>query len=136
MIKRSGKPIAVIMSVSDYEDMENLLDALMEEADQDFQKALLASREEYEAGEVGSENDLWDALKQKPMPQQYRLIPTKTFLKNLEKPDKQTKKRVSQALQEIKDNPYRGEKLTNKKFGKWRFIVGDYQHRKDIYKEE
>jgi len=63
MINRSGKPIAVIMSVSDYEDMEDLLDTLMEEADQDFQKALLTSRKEYEAGDVGSENDLWDALK-------------------------------------------------------------------------
>jgi len=85
------------------------------------------------------------------MPQQYRLIPTKTFLKNLEKLDKQTKKRVSEALQELKDNPYRGKKLTNKEFGIWRFRVGDYrirydiekdsvllylvQHRKDIYKD-
>ena len=63
MIKRSGKPIAVIMSINDYEDMEDLLDTLMEEADKDFQKALLESRREYEAGEVGSESELWDALK-------------------------------------------------------------------------
>ena len=63
LVNRSGKPMAIIMSVTDYEDMEDLLDTLMEEADQDFQKALLTSRKEYEAGDVGSENDLWDSLK-------------------------------------------------------------------------
>lgn len=63
LVNRSGKPMAIIMSVTDYEDMEDLLDTLMEEADQDFQKALLTSRKEYEAGDVGSENDLWDILK-------------------------------------------------------------------------
>jgi len=62
LVKRSGKPMAIIMSVTDYNDMEDLLDTLMEEANQDFQKALLASRKEYEAGDVGSENDLWEAL--------------------------------------------------------------------------
>lgn len=63
LVNRSGKPMAIIMSVTDYEDMEDLLDTLMEEADQDFLKALLTSRKEYEAGDVGSENDLWDVLK-------------------------------------------------------------------------
>jgi prevent-host-death family protein len=62
LINRSGKPMAIIMSVNDYKDMEDLLDTLLEEADPDFQKALLSSRKEYEDGDVGSENDLWDAL--------------------------------------------------------------------------
>jgi len=85
------------------------------------------------------------------MPQQYHLIPTRTFLKTIEKLDKQIKRRVSEALQEMKDNPYRGKKLTNKEIGIWRFRVRDYrirydiekdsvllylvQHRKDIYKD-
>lgn len=85
------------------------------------------------------------------MPSNYHLVPTKLFLKNLEKLDKQTKKRVSEALHILKNDPYRGKKLTNKEFGIWRFRVGDYrirydieknsivlylvQHRKDIYKD-
>ena len=85
------------------------------------------------------------------MLKQYRLIPTRSFLKNLEKLDKQTKNRVSEAIQILKDNPYRGKKLINKKFGIWRIRAGDFrirydiekdsvilyivQHRKDVYKE-
>lgn len=85
------------------------------------------------------------------MPSNYHLVPTKLFLKDLEKLDKQTKKRVSEALHILKNDPYRGKKLTNKEFGIWRFRVGDYrirydieknsivlylvQHRKDIYKD-
>jgi mRNA interferase RelE/StbE len=85
------------------------------------------------------------------MPQNYHLVPTRTFLRNLKKLDKETRERISEALKAIKDKPYRGKKLTNKEFGIWRFRTGDYRirydidndaivlylvkHRKDIYKD-
>lgn len=70
------------------------------------------------------------------MPKQYRLVPTRTFLKSIEKLDKQTKNRVANALQALKDNPFRGKKLTNKTPGTWRIRVGDYRIRYDIENED
>ena len=64
-INRSGKPMAIIMSIADYEDMEDLIDTLLEEADPEFQKELEASHKEYEDRDIGTEEDLWDSLKQK-----------------------------------------------------------------------
>ena len=70
------------------------------------------------------------------MPKQYRLVPTRTFLKGIEKLDKQTQKRIAEALQALKDNPFHGKKLTNKTTGTWRIRVGDYRIRYDIENEE
>ncbi|MCD4655109.1 type II toxin-antitoxin system RelE/ParE family toxin [bacterium] len=80
----------------------------------------------------------------------YKLVPTKLFLKNLKKLDFKTGKRVMEALQELIEDPYRGKKLVNREFAIWRIRVGEYRirydiesdsvilylvkHRKDIYK--
>ncbi len=65
LIQRDGKPMAIMMSVSDYEDMEDLIDTLLEESDPKFQEELEKSRKEYEDGEAGTEADLWKSVKRK-----------------------------------------------------------------------
>ena len=63
---------------------------------------------------------------------QYKLVPTKSFLKNLKKLNLKTGKRVMEALQELKEDPYRGKKLVNREFAIWRIRVGEYRIRYDI----
>ena len=46
LIKRSGIPAAVILSVSDYEDLEDLIDTYYEQQDEIFQQSLNHAREE------------------------------------------------------------------------------------------
>lgn len=58
LIKRSGIPAAVILSVSDYEDLEDLIDTYYEQQDRGFQQSLKQAREEISSGKVTTLDDL------------------------------------------------------------------------------
>jgi len=67
------------------------------------------------------------------MPQiKYQLVPTKTFLKDLKRVDPKLKKKISKLLDNFKENPFQGKKLTAIEIGKWRFRIGDYRIRYDV----
>src|SRR5215471_9524540 len=58
LIKRSGIPAAVILSVSDYENLEDLIDTYYEQQDGMFQQSLKQAREEIVSGKAGTLDDL------------------------------------------------------------------------------
>jgi antitoxin YefM len=58
LIKRSGIPAAVLLSVSDYEDLEDLIDTYYEQQDGMFQQSLQQAREEIASGKVVTLDDL------------------------------------------------------------------------------
>ena len=58
LIKRSGIPAAVILSVSDYEDLEDLIDTHYEQQDGAFQQSLQQARKEIASGKVTTLDDL------------------------------------------------------------------------------
>ena len=58
LIKRSGIPAAIILSVSDYEDLEDLIDTYYEQQDGVFQQSLQQAREEIASGKVTTLGDL------------------------------------------------------------------------------
>lgn len=67
------------------------------------------------------------------MPKQYQIIPTKTFLKDLEKRvDPQYTRQIEKVIDKLAKNPYQGMKLSSIKIGKWRIRIGDYRIRYDI----
>ena len=65
LIKRSGIPAAIILSVSDYEDLEDLIDTWYEQQDQAFQQSLVKARQEIEQGKVATLDGLRQDLKAK-----------------------------------------------------------------------
>jgi mRNA interferase RelE/StbE len=81
----------------------------------------------------------------------YELVISNRFRRDLRRLDAQTHRRVLAALDELQDNPYQGQQLTEVPIGQWRIRVGDYRirydiegsrvllyrvrHRKDIYRE-
>ena len=58
LIKRSGIPAAIILSVSDYADLEDLMDTWHEQQDAAFQQSLMNARQEITAGKVATLDDL------------------------------------------------------------------------------
>ena len=67
------------------------------------------------------------------MPKQYQIIPTKTFLKDLEKRvDPQYTRQIEKVIDKLAKNPYQGIKLTSIKIGQWRIRIGNYRIRYDI----
>lgn len=67
------------------------------------------------------------------MPKQYQIIPTKTFLKDLEKRvDPQYTRQIEKVIDKLAKNPYQGIKLTAIKIGQWRIRIGNYRIRYDI----
>jgi prevent-host-death family protein len=58
LIKRSGIPAAVILSVSDYEDLEDLIDTYYEQQDEIFQQSLNHARAEITSGKAVTLDDL------------------------------------------------------------------------------
>lgn len=58
LIKRGGIPAAVLISIADYEDNEDLLDTLHEQRDEVFQRSLVNARREIERGKVVTLDDL------------------------------------------------------------------------------
>lgn len=69
------------------------------------------------------------------MSKEYRLIPSKIFLKDLEKLPADMKPRVEKALLELKKDPHSTsniKKLRNVDIGEWRLRVGDWRLRYDV----
>ena len=81
----------------------------------------------------------------------YILVYTKRSVKDINKLDKQVKKRIKESLEKYSNDPfYYSEKLTLPKLGNYRFRIGDYRvifdieekkiiilrvgHRSEIYK--
>ena len=65
LIKRSGIPAAIILSVSDYADLEDLIDTWHEQQDGTFQQSLVKARHEIKAGKVATLDDLHRDLQTK-----------------------------------------------------------------------
>lgn len=61
VVKRRGKVAAIILSPEDYAD---LLDMADENADPSLGKALAASQKQFELGEVGTEEDIMQILRE------------------------------------------------------------------------
>jgi len=59
-VKRRGKVVAVVMSPDDYMDM---LEVVREEADPAMRRSLRESQKQFELGEVGTEADIFKALR-------------------------------------------------------------------------
>ena len=58
LIKRAGIPAAIILNVSDYEDLEDLIDTHYEQQDPAFQQSLKQAREEITKRKVATLDDL------------------------------------------------------------------------------
>jgi antitoxin YefM len=65
LVKRSGIPAAVLMSLSDYEDLQDLFDTWHEQQDKAFQESLVQARQEIEKGKVATLDDLRSDLQKK-----------------------------------------------------------------------
>jgi len=69
------------------------------------------------------------------MVKSYKLVPSKTFLKDLRKIPPGYKSRVNKALLKLKKDPFSArdlKKLANIEIGRWRLRIGDYRLRYDI----
>ena len=69
------------------------------------------------------------------MDRTYKLIPSKTFLKDLKKIPPEHRPRVNKVLLELKKDPFSArdlKKLTNIEISQWRLRIGDYRLRYDI----
>jgi len=64
------------------------------------------------------------------MPYEIRYHPT--LQKVLARLDAATYRRILEAIDTLKENPYRGKKLQGVDVGQWRLRVGDYRIRYDI----
>jgi len=58
LIKRSGIPAAILLSVPDYEDLQDLIDTWYEQQDPTFQQSLVQARHEIDAGKVATLDEL------------------------------------------------------------------------------
>ncbi len=67
------------------------------------------------------------------MPYEIRYHPT--LRKVLARLDAATHRRILEAIEMFKENPYRGKKLHGADVGQWRLRVGDYRIRYDIAAE-
>ncbi len=67
------------------------------------------------------------------MPYEIRYHPT--LRKVLARLDAETHRRILEAIDMLKENPYEGKKLQGFDVGQWRFRVGDYRIRYDIIEE-
>jgi len=73
------------------------------------------------------------------MAKTYKLVPSKTFLKDLKKIPSKSKSMVENALLKLIQDPFSArdlKKLTNVEFGRWRLRIGDYRLRYDIVGQE
>jgi prevent-host-death family protein len=58
LIKRAGIPAAVLISIADYEDAEDLRDTWHEQRDPVFQRSLVKGRQDIKRGKVATLKDL------------------------------------------------------------------------------
>jgi PHD/YefM family antitoxin component YafN of YafNO toxin-antitoxin module len=57
-VKRAGIPAAILLSVPDYKDLEELVDTWYEQQDPTFQASLVKARQEIEAGKIVTLDEL------------------------------------------------------------------------------
>ena len=65
LIKRAGVPAAVLMSIPDYEDTEDLIDTAHEQRDAAFQRSLVRAKQDIKRGKVATLSDLQQDLQLK-----------------------------------------------------------------------
>jgi mRNA interferase RelE/StbE len=82
----------------------------------------------------------------------YRLVYTRRAIKDIQRLEEKTRKRIGNTLLRYSENPFNyAEKLTDSKLGNYRFRIGDYRvifdleetdiavlrvgHRKEIYRK-
>ena len=65
LVKRAGTPAAIVMSIQDYEDLQDLVETALEETDPKFQKSLLEGRKAIDAGQFSTMTDLWRDLRRR-----------------------------------------------------------------------
>lgn len=70
LVKRAGIPAAVILSVADYEDLEDLIDTYYEQQDPAFQRSLAKARADITDGKTATLADLRRDLKIKETKEQ------------------------------------------------------------------
>ena len=70
LVKRAGIPAAIILSVPDYEDLEDLIDTYYEQQDPAFQQSLTQARQEITDGKTATLSDLRRDLKAKETKEQ------------------------------------------------------------------
>jgi prevent-host-death family protein len=70
LVKRAGIPAAVILSVADYEDLEDLIDTYYEQQDPAFQRSLAKARQDIREGKTATLADLRRDLKAKETKEQ------------------------------------------------------------------
>lgn len=62
VIKKAGIPTAVLFSIQDYEDIEDLVETALEQLDPEYQKNLKRARKEIEAGRCIHQEEMWQDL--------------------------------------------------------------------------
>ena len=70
LVKRAGIPAAIILSVPDYEDLEDLIDTYYEQQDPVFQQSLTQARQEITDGKTATLADLHRDIKTKEAKEQ------------------------------------------------------------------
>lgn len=58
LVKCAGIPAAILLSVTDYKDLEDLVDTWYEQQDPTFQESLVKARQEIEEGKIVTLDDL------------------------------------------------------------------------------
>ena len=62
VIKKAGIPTAILLSIQDYEDLEDLVDTALEQLDPEYQKSLKRARKDIEAGRYIRSEEMWQNL--------------------------------------------------------------------------
>ena len=57
----------------------------------------------------------------------YKLVPARTFLKDLEKQDNVTNQRITRSIEELPQDPFMGKSLRGDLEGLYSLRVGDYR---------
>jgi prevent-host-death family protein len=65
LVKRADVPVAILLSVPDYKDLEELVDTWYEQQDPTFQESLVKAHQEIEEGKIVTLDELRRDLKAK-----------------------------------------------------------------------
>jgi PHD/YefM family antitoxin component YafN of YafNO toxin-antitoxin module len=82
LIKRSGVPAAILLSLADYEDLEDCVDTWYEQQDETFQQSLLKAHQEIVTGKVATLDDLQPVLSDQNVPALSNVLVYKLFKDN------------------------------------------------------
>ncbi len=75
-IRKSEIPTAILLSIQDYEDLEDLVETALEQLDPEYQKSLKRARKDIEAGRYLRSEQMWQDLIKKEAKRR-RLAPTR-----------------------------------------------------------